>query len=125
MRVGVAELAGVRRVPCHRDFGPRNWLWDDAAGLSVIDFEHAQPGIWWVDVNRLIDESWHADPGLEDAFWLGYGRRPDAHERRLGDALRLLYAVGTVASGSRRPARATRGRCRCRVRRRRSRSTRA
>ncbi len=99
-RIAEAALAGVRRVPCHRDFGPRNWLWDDAAGLSVIDFEHAQPDVWWVDVNRLVDESWHADPGLEDAFWLGYGHRPDAHERALGDALRLLYAVGTVAWGA-------------------------
>ena len=99
-RVGELDLADARRVPCHRDFGPRNWLWDDAAGLSVIDFEHAQPDVWWVDVNRLIDESWHADPGLEDAFWVGYGRRPDGHERGLGDALRLLYAVGTVAWGA-------------------------
>ena len=95
-----ADLAGVRRVPCHRDFGPRNWLWDDAEGLCVIDFEHAQPDVWWVDVNRLVDEPWRADPGLEDAFWTGYGRRPDAHERKLGDVLRVLYAVGTVAWGA-------------------------
>jgi hypothetical protein len=99
-RVREADLAGVRRVPCHRDFGPRNWLWDDAEGLSVIDFEHAQPDVWWVDVNRLVDEAWHADPGLEDAFWAGYGHRPEAHERQLGDVLRLLYAVGTVAWGA-------------------------
>ena len=99
-RVGEAELAGARRVPCHRDFGPRNWLWDEAAGLSVIDFEHAQPDVWWVDVNRLVDEAWHGDAGLEHAFWFGYGRRPGADERRLGDALRLLYAVGTVAWGA-------------------------
>jgi hypothetical protein len=99
-RVGDADLAGVLRVPCHRDFGPRNWLWDDTAGLCVIDFEHAQPDVWCVDVNRLVDEPWHADPGLEDAFWAGYGRRPDAHERSLGDAMRLLYAVGTVAWGA-------------------------
>jgi hypothetical protein len=99
-RVGDLDLIGVRRVPCHRDFGPRNWLWDDDAGLSMIDFEHAQPDFWWADVNRLVDDPWHADPGLEDAFWTGYGRRPDAHEHRLRDALRLLYAVGTVAWGA-------------------------
>jgi len=99
-RVAGADLSGVRRVPCHRDFGPRNWLWDDVAGLSVIDFEHARPDVWWVDVHRLIDRAWNAEPGLEDAFWLGYGRRPDAAERRLGDVLRLLYAVGTVAWGA-------------------------
>jgi Ser/Thr protein kinase RdoA (MazF antagonist) len=96
-------------VPCHRDFGPRNWLWDATtagvarsagAGLGVIDFEHARPDVWWVDVQRLIDDAWRADPGLEDAFWLGYGRRPGADERRLGAALRLLYAVGTVAWGA-------------------------
>ena len=99
-RVAAADLRGVARVPCHRDFGPRNWLWDDAAGLSVIDFEHARPDVWWVDVQRLVDDTWRTDPGLEDAFWLGYGRRPDADERRLGAALRLLYAVGTVAWGA-------------------------
>jgi hypothetical protein len=99
-RVAEADLSGARRVPCHRDFGPRNWLWDDTAGLSVIDFEHARPDVWWVDVHRLVDEAWRADPGLEDAFWLSYGRRPDADERRLGDVLRLLYAVGTVAWGA-------------------------
>ncbi len=68
-RLGDVDLAGVRRVPCHRDFGPRNWLWDDNAGL-------------------------------EDAFWVGYGRRPDTHERGLADALRAMYAVGTVAWGA-------------------------
>jgi len=99
-RVGVADLAGVARVPCHHGLGPRNWLWDGTEGLCVIDFEHAQPDVWFADVNRLVDESWHADPGIEDAFWAGYGRRPDAHERRLGDALRVLYAVGTVAWGA-------------------------
>jgi hypothetical protein len=99
-RVAGADVRGVARVPCHRDFGPRNWLWDDAAGLSVIDFEHARPDVWWVDVHHLVDEPWHADPGLEDAFWFGYGRRPDAGERGLGDALRLLQAVGTVAWGA-------------------------
>ncbi len=99
-RVHEADLTGVRRVPCHRDFGPRNWLWDDAAGLSVIDFEHARPDVWWVDVHRLVDDAWRTDPGLEGAFWLGYGRRPGPDERRLGDVLRLLYAVGTVAWGA-------------------------
>ena len=62
----------------------------------MIDFEHAQPDVWYVDVNRLVDESWQADAGLADAFWVGYGRHPDARERKLGDALRV-YAVGTVA----------------------------
>ena len=91
-----ADLGTLRRVPCHRDFGPRNWLWDEHDGLSVIDFEHARPDLWWVDVQRLVDEAWLADPGLEGAFWRGYGRQPTADERALGQALSALYAVGTV-----------------------------
>jgi len=71
-RVGDADLAGVRRVPCHRDIVPRNWLWDDTTGLCVIDFEHAQPDVWWVDVHRLADEPWGAEHG--DAPFEAQGR---------------------------------------------------
>lgn len=117
VRTRLAALAGadLRRVPCHRDFGPRNWLWDAAgampggarpadldghgatAGFGVIDFEHARPDVPWADVVKLIDEAWSGRPDLEAAFWDGYGRTPDARDRATIDALRALYAIGTIA----------------------------
>lgn len=106
VRAGLASLAeaDLRRVPCHRDFGPRNWLWDAAAApggaagaLGVIDFEHARPDVPWVDVVGLIDGAWRDRPELEEAFWDGYGRRPDAPDRATIGALRALHAVGTIA----------------------------
>jgi thiamine kinase-like enzyme len=90
------QLDRLRRVPCHRDFWPRNWLWDEAHGLGVIDFEHALPDLWWADIGRLVDESWFAEPALEGAFWEGYGRTPNAAERRLGRAYRAMAAIGTI-----------------------------
>src|SRR5690606_14148538 len=45
-------FAGVRRVPCHRDFTPGNWLWDGET-LAVIDFEHARPDLALVDLAKL------------------------------------------------------------------------
>ena len=91
------DLGSVSRVPCHADYGPRNWLWDARTGLAVIDFEHARPDVWLVDVHRLIDGPWQRRPGLEEAFWDGYGRMPDERETALVTAMRAMYALGTVA----------------------------
>lgn len=96
-RVEAADLKRLRRVPCHRDYGPRNWLWDEDYGFGVIDFEHALPDLWWADVGRLIDEGWYAQPALEAAFWEGYGRVPSASERAAGDAHRAMTALGTIS----------------------------
>lgn len=97
-RVRSVDLSGLTRVPTHRDYGPRNWLWDaQERQLGVIDFEHALPDLWWVDVNRLVDEAWWGDPELEGAFWEGYGRMPSARERELGEAWRGMTALGTIA----------------------------
>lgn len=94
-----ADWSGAPRRPCHGDFSPRNWLWDDAVGLSVIDFEHAKPDAWVVDVHGLIDGPWRARPDLEAAFWDGYGGLPTQADAARITAVRALYAVGTVAWG--------------------------
>ncbi|MFN2321659.1 MAG: phosphotransferase [Trueperaceae bacterium] len=99
-RLATAEGLAGSRVPCHRDFGPRNWLWDRAAGLGLIDFEHARPDVRWADVLRLIDGPWLGRADLEEAFWAGYGRRPRPIDRDAVDALRALHAIGTVAWGT-------------------------
>lgn len=97
--IDAADWSCQRRRPCHGDFGPRNWLWHDETGLSVIDFEHAKADVWAIDLHKLVDGAWWGRPDLEDAFWEGYGRVPGADEQALIAAVRALYAVGTVVWG--------------------------
>jgi hypothetical protein len=94
--LGALDLPGPRRVACHRDFGPRNWLWSERSGLSVIDFEHARPDLWLADVLALVDGPWHGRADLAAAFWDGYGRALRVDESDALTALRALRAVGTV-----------------------------
>ena len=92
----LAQLEAVR-VPCHRDYAPRNWLVDLSGGnvqLSVIDFEHARPDHWLVDVERLYAGGW--DSSLEDAFWQGYGRVLSELERKVLGQRLALSALSTV-----------------------------
>ena len=88
-------LDGTERVPCHRDFSPRNWL---VAGerLWVIDAEHARADWWLADCERLVHLVFAAAPALAAAFWRGYGRRPDPDEARLLRAYGAVQAVATL-----------------------------
>ena len=82
-------FAPATRVWCHRDFSPRNWLWDPAAGLSVVDLEHSRPDHPAWDLVKLMTEVWPDHPGTAEAFIRGYGPLPD--ERLL---LRLCWLHG-------------------------------
>ena len=91
------EQLGAERVPCHRDYSPRNWLVGLSEGsvqLSVIDFEHARPDHWLVDVERLYANGW--ERSLEDAFWQGYGRVLSELEREVLGQRLALSALSTV-----------------------------
>lgn len=93
------EQLGAARVPCHRDFTPRNWLvtTENGAGsvrLGVIDFEHSRPDFWLADLEKLCAEGW--DAATEAAFWTGYGRTPTAAERTLLEQRSPLAALATV-----------------------------
>ena len=94
------ELLGhleARRVPCHRDYSPRNWLVDMSGQhvrLSVIDFEHARPDYWLVDVERLFAGGW--DSGLQTAFWQGYGHTLSELEKMVLGQRLALSALTTV-----------------------------
>ncbi len=94
------RLDGTTRVPCHRDYSPRNWLVDPAApdsdGLAVIDFEHARMDWWLQDLDRLRSDWWVGRPELEQAFYAGYGRRPDKDEESLARVLGAVNALATV-----------------------------
>lgn len=87
-------LRGRARVPCHRDFSPRNWLADGPDLVGVIDFEHARPDLAEGDLVRLASHLWPRRPGLRDAFLDGYGGGgPPAWLA----GLEVLEAVATVA----------------------------
>jgi Ser/Thr protein kinase RdoA (MazF antagonist) len=90
------SLAGARRVACHRDFTPSNWLWDAGARghaprLHVVDFEHSRPDLAQVDLAKLAT---HWRPELATAFLRGYGRTHD----ELRESLRLALALHGLAS---------------------------
>lgn len=86
---------GAVRRRCHRDFQPRNWLWDGRS-LGVIDFEHARWDHPWVDAVRLRD-----CVGEDDPRWRAFFEGADAPTGPAFDGLRLLHALGSIAWGVR------------------------
>lgn len=96
-----AELfVGARRVACHRDFAPRNWLWDGRT-LAVVDFEHARLDLALVDLAKLCVESWRR-PNCAAEFLAGYGRALTDLEREQLRAVVVLHAVASLAWGRER-----------------------
>ncbi len=85
--------AGLRRVPCHRDFQPGNWRWGPD-GLGVIDWEHARADLSTADLCKVLGEL-ELDLG---PFWAGYG--PPEHPALL-PALLALHGAATLAWGLR------------------------
>lgn len=94
-------FAGARRVPCHRDFAPRNWLWDGER-LSVLDFEHARPDLALVDLAKLCVGAWSQRPDRSAAFFAGYGRSLSDLEREQLRALVVLHGIASLAWGHER-----------------------
>lgn len=88
------QLRGFQRVPCHRDFTPRNWLAAGSELVAVIDFEHARPDLALADLVRLASRLWPHHPDLREAFLEGYG--VDSLPACL-TGLELLEAIATVA----------------------------
>jgi Ser/Thr protein kinase RdoA (MazF antagonist) len=90
-----AMQAGLR-VPCHRDYEPRNWR---VAPFGLLDFEHTRPDHWLADLTRLEAWVWPGRPDLREAFFSGYGRHPDGQEQAILHMLSALDAVQTWAWG--------------------------
>jgi hypothetical protein len=99
-------FAAARRVPCHRDFTPHNWLVagptieDHLAAVedfAVIDFEHAHLDAPMLDLVKLWTDAWVDRHDLETAFFSGYGRTlADAERQQLG-VLAAMHAMATLA----------------------------
>ncbi|MEO3930206.1 hypothetical protein ABGB07_41115 [Micromonosporaceae bacterium B7E4] len=105
VRAELRNLSGVAapaRVPCHLDYGPRNWLVAPAGRqraerrVHVIDFEWAGPEVWVNDLNRLYFGPWRDRPDLADAFLAGYRRTLDDADRAVLHACGALTAVFIV-----------------------------
>lgn len=88
-----ASFDGGRRVPCHRDFSPRNWMIRDGR-FGLIDFEHAAPDIRWVDFVRLAEDAWR-HPGARRAFVEAYGRPWSEVDAERFRCLTWLHALST------------------------------
>ncbi len=96
-------LNQIGRVPCHRDFWKRNWIWrnsEDHAGagiqLGVFDFEHARPDVFLFDFMKLWAHCWLERPHLEQPFWDGYGRCLSDMERCFLRRCASIHAVQTI-----------------------------
>lgn len=95
---------GATRRWCHRDLAPHNWIIQptpEGPRLGVLDFGQARPDVWLVDALELWDRDWVDDPALADAFFAGYGRRPDPTEQRQRSQLALLRGLATATWGER------------------------
>ncbi len=73
----------MNRVPCHRDFEPRNWLWSAAErSFCVIDFEHLRADAPAFDMVKVLEACGSSQSQGWTSFVNGYraggGCLPDA-----------------------------------------------
>lgn len=89
------HLRSYKRLPCHRDYSPRNWL-VDGLRLRIIDFEHTRADLFLGDFQRLAAVYWPQAPDLEAAFWQGYGRNLNSEECYLLTVAMALEALTSI-----------------------------
>lgn len=96
----IPAFAGEPPVPCHRDYGPDNWLvTDEGTWAGVIDFEFAYWDVRVADFTRYPNWEWIHRPDLLAAFHEGYGRSltPQQEQQRL--VAHALYALNAIVWG--------------------------
>ena len=63
----------LTRSFCHRDFSPRNWLFNkDKDNLNIIDFEHSRKDITLLDLVKLHAHYFRENQQFQQAFYQGY-----------------------------------------------------
>jgi aminoglycoside phosphotransferase (APT) family kinase protein len=96
----VPAFEGERPTPCHRDYGPANWLVTaDGAWAGVIDFEFARWDVRVADLTRYPDWEWMRRPDLVEAFLEGYGRSFSPAEEQQRLVGHVQYALSAIVWG--------------------------
>lgn len=94
-------FAGEPPTPCHRDYGPANWLVSPGgAWTGVIDFELAYWDVRVADFSRYPDWEWIRRPHLVEALLEGYGRSLTPEEEQQCLVARTRYALSAIVWGS-------------------------
>ena len=90
-----------RPVPCHRDYGPDNWLvTPNGTWSGLLDFEFSHWDVRVTDFSRYPNWEWIHRPELLEAFFEGYGRKLNFREQEQCLVSRTLYALGAVVWGN-------------------------
>lgn len=96
----IPAFEGEQPVPCHRDYGPANWLIDShKQWTGVIDFEFAYWDVRVADFSRYPDWTWLHRPELIEAFFDGYGRALSDREQRQRLVAYVDYALSAIIWG--------------------------
>jgi Ser/Thr protein kinase RdoA (MazF antagonist) len=99
-RERLPAFAGERPIPCHRDYGPANWLIGaDGRWAGVVDFEMAQWDVRVADFARYPNWEWIRRPDLVEALLRGYGRALNDAERQQLFCVKVAYALTAIAWG--------------------------
>jgi hypothetical protein len=88
----LAALPCPDRVPCHRDYTPRNWVVSDGVPY-ILDFELARLDAWLADLSRLHLGIWGTRPDLREAFLTGYGRQLSTTDHAILQGCAVLTAT--------------------------------
>jgi hypothetical protein len=95
-----SSFRGQRRVPCHRDYSPRNWLVqasDDRAELCLIDFERARLDLSLYEFQRMWPDHWRRRPDRQRAFFEGYGTQLSPEDEHNLKLLVLRTSINTLS----------------------------
>jgi Ser/Thr protein kinase RdoA (MazF antagonist) len=76
-------FTGERRVQCHRDFTPSNWIVRDDGSVAAIDFGQARLDLPLWDLAKLAADPWVHRPQLRARFLSGYGANEDPRLHQL------------------------------------------
>ena len=100
-RTLLSAFAGERPVPCHRDYGPVNWI-VTALGewVGVIDWEFSRWDVPVCDFARYPDWQWLTQPNLIAALMRGYGRAWTPQEEQQLLVARVAYALSAIVWGN-------------------------
>lgn len=93
-------FSGERPLPCHRDYGPANWLvTESGAWAGVIDFEFSAWDARAAEFTRYPNWDWIDHPERVEALLRGYGRAFRSVEERQMFIGHVLYALGALVWG--------------------------